>query len=79
MIEEKKGLVTELAEALLEKEVLNLEDLNEILGERPFKSVEIRNIDKYQGKGEADSAAAEEEEDLGNIPGGIGLAFKRKE
>ena len=54
MIREKKELVTELAEALLKKEVLNLEDLNAILGERPYKSVEIRNIDKYQGVSEAD-------------------------
>jgi AFG3 family protein len=54
MIKERKDLVTELAEALLKKEVLNLEDLNAILGERPYKSVEIRNIDKYQGVTEED-------------------------
>merc|ERR1712039_900191 len=44
MVTTKKDLVTEL------EEVLNLDDLNKILGERPFKSVEIRNIDKYQGQ-----------------------------
>ena len=42
----------ELAEALLERETLNLEELTEILGERPFKTEEIRNIDKYQMGGE---------------------------
>ena len=55
MIRQRKDLVTDLAEALLKKEVLNLEDLNEILGERPYKSVEIRNIDKYQGVTEEDT------------------------
>merc|ERR1711924_406423 len=84
MVSEKKDLVTKLAEALLDKEVLNLEDLNEILGERPFKSVEIRNIDKYQGKGGAadESGSSEEEEEeeenLDGIPGGINLAFKSR-
>ena len=52
MVEEKRHLVTALAEALLERETLNLEELTEILGERPFKTEEIRNIDKYQMGGE---------------------------
>ena len=52
MVEEKRHLVKALAEALLERETLNLEELTEILGERPFKTEEIRNIDKYQMGGE---------------------------
>ena len=52
MVEEKRHLVKALAEARLERETLNLEELTEILGERPFKTEEIRNIDKYQMGGE---------------------------
>lgn len=46
---EKKDLVEKMAQALLEKEVLNLEQLEELLGKRPFKVEGLRNIDKYSG------------------------------
>jgi hypothetical protein len=36
---------------LLKKEVLSLEDLHRILGERPFITTEMRNIDKYRDAG----------------------------
>ena len=49
IITEKKDLVIKLAEALLEKEVVNADDLVEILGPRPFQSEEIRNIDVFKG------------------------------
>ena len=49
---EKKDLVEKMAQALLEKEVLNLEQLEAVLGRRPFKVEGLgqRNIDKYAGR-----------------------------
>ncbi|CAG9460119.1 unnamed protein product [Pedinophyceae sp. YPF-701] len=48
LIESKRDLVAKLAEALLEKEVLSLDALEEILGPRPFQRAERANIDKYR-------------------------------
>ncbi|KAK3282440.1 hypothetical protein CYMTET_9822 [Cymbomonas tetramitiformis] len=49
LVEERKDLVEKLALELLEKEVLNLDQLTEVLGERPFGSPkELRNIDKFR-------------------------------
>ncbi|KAK9998659.1 hypothetical protein SO802_018262 [Lithocarpus litseifolius] len=48
LIEEHKEQVAEIAELLLEKEVLHPEDLLRVLGERPFKSSEITNYDRYK-------------------------------
>ena len=50
---EKKDLVEKMAQALLDKEVLNLEQLEALLGQRPFKVQGLgqRNIDKYAGRG----------------------------
>lgn len=48
LILEKKELVEQMALALLEKEVLNLEDIEAILGKRPFSTTEQRNIDKFR-------------------------------
>ncbi|EIE26613.1 ATP-dependent metallopeptidase Hfl [Coccomyxa subellipsoidea C-169] len=48
LLTEKKDLVEKLALTLLEKEVVNSEDLTEILGERPYRSAELRNIDKFR-------------------------------
>lgn len=36
-------------QALLEKEVLNLDDVEGLLGKRPFESEQMRNIDRYRG------------------------------
>lgn len=49
LLREKKDLVEVMAEELLKKEVLNLEELEALLGKRPYRSVELRNIDKFSG------------------------------
>ena len=67
---EKKGLVEKMAQALLEKEVLNLEQLEEVLGKRPFKVEGLRNIDKYAGNTSLDNISASDEDD--NAQGGHG-------
>lgn len=48
MLEEKRDLVEALAQALLAKEVLGLEELEAILGPRPFANKELRNIDRFR-------------------------------
>ncbi|KAL3826014.1 hypothetical protein ACJIZ3_022043 [Penstemon smallii] len=48
LIEEHKENVAKIAEMLLEKEVLHQEDLIKILGERPFKSSETTNYDRFK-------------------------------
>jgi AFG3 family protein len=45
LLNDKKHLVESMAQALLEKEVLNLDELEGLLGKRPYNSVERRNID----------------------------------
>lgn len=37
---------------LLTKEVLNLDDLDRIMGKRPFVTLELRNVDKFRGLSE---------------------------
>jgi hypothetical protein len=49
MMIQKKDLVEKMAQSLLDKEVLNLEELEQLLGKRPFKVEGLRNIDKYAG------------------------------
>ncbi|KAL9676129.1 hypothetical protein QQ045_004342 [Rhodiola kirilowii] len=48
LIEEHKEHVAKIAEMLLEKEVLRQEDLIQVLGERPFKSSETSNYDRFK-------------------------------
>jgi hypothetical protein len=48
LLTEKKAGVRALAEALLAKEVLHQEDLVAILGDRPYKSVEQSNYEKFK-------------------------------
>ncbi|CAH1418578.1 unnamed protein product [Lactuca virosa] len=48
LIEEHKEQVAQLAEQLLEKEVLHQEDLVYILGKRPFQSSEPTNYDRFK-------------------------------
>ncbi|XP_010469994.1 PREDICTED: ATP-dependent zinc metalloprotease FTSH 3, mitochondrial-like [Camelina sativa] len=60
LVEEHKEKVAEIAELLLEKEVLHQDDLLKILGERPFKSAEVTNYDRFKSgfeDSEKDSAA----------------------
>ncbi|EEF31401.1 Mitochondrial respiratory chain complexes assembly protein AFG3, putative [Ricinus communis] len=48
LVEEHKEHIAEIAELLLEKEVLHQEDLIRVLGERPFKSSEPTNYDRFK-------------------------------
>jgi AFG3 family protein len=48
LLREKKALVETMARALLDREVLGLEELEGILGQRPFASKELRNIDRLK-------------------------------
>ncbi|CAH2060188.1 unnamed protein product [Thlaspi arvense] len=48
LITEHKEQVAQIAELLLEKEVLHQEDLLKVLGERPFKSAEMTNYDRFK-------------------------------
>ncbi|KAL2471274.1 ATP-dependent zinc metalloprotease FTSH 10 [Abeliophyllum distichum] len=48
LIEERKEQVAQIAELLLEKETLHQDDLVQVLGERPFKSDEMTNYDRYK-------------------------------
>lgn len=60
LIEEHKEHVAQIAELLLEKEVLHQDDLLKVLGERPFKSTEITNYDRFKlGFQEEDSKSVE--------------------
>ncbi|KAG6629190.1 hypothetical protein CIPAW_14G067300 [Carya illinoinensis] len=60
LIEEHKEQVAQIAELLLEKEVLHQDDLARVLGERPFKSSEISNYDRFkQGFEEEDQKTAD--------------------
>lgn len=63
LLTDKKHLVEAMAQALLEKEVLNLEELEALLGKRPYNAIEMRNIDKYaRGFGNEEPKVVEEEE-----------------
>ncbi|KAF9598655.1 hypothetical protein IFM89_029905 [Coptis chinensis] len=48
LIEEHKEHVAQIAELLLEKEVLHQEDMIRVLGERPWKSDEQTNYDRFR-------------------------------
>ncbi|XP_072993634.1 ATP-dependent zinc metalloprotease FTSH 8, mitochondrial-like isoform X1 [Typha latifolia] len=48
LIKEHKDHVVQIAELLLEKEVLHQDDLVRVLGERPFKSNEPTNYDTFK-------------------------------
>lgn len=48
LIEEHKEQVAQIAELLLEKEVLHQDDLVRVLGERPFKTSEPTNYDRFK-------------------------------
>lgn len=60
LIEEHREQVLQIAELLLKKEVLHQDDLVRVLGERPFKSDEPTNYDKFkQGFQEEDKESKE--------------------
>ncbi|XP_073104610.1 ATP-dependent zinc metalloprotease FTSH 8, mitochondrial-like [Elaeis guineensis] len=62
LIKEHKDQVIQIAELLLEKEVLHQDDLVRVLGERPFKSSEPTNYDRFK------QGFQEEAEDEGREP-----------
>lgn len=79
LLQEKKPLVEAMAQALLKKEVLGTEELEGLLGPRPFHSAELRNIDKYRGKTAEPNIPVPEEEPAEprappptNTPGNMG-------
>lgn len=48
LVKEHKDSISQIAELLLEKEVLHQDDLVRILGERPFKTSEPTNYDRFK-------------------------------
>ena len=48
LIKTHKEQVAQIAELLLEKEVLHQDDLVRVLGERPFKTAEPTNYDRFK-------------------------------
>uniref|UniRef100_A0ACD5WJY4 Uncharacterized protein n=1 Tax=Avena sativa TaxID=4498 RepID=A0ACD5WJY4_AVESA len=48
LIKKHKDQVAQIAELLLEKEVLHQDDLVRVLGERPFKTAEPTNYDRFK-------------------------------
>ncbi|CAM0883526.1 unnamed protein product [Alopecurus aequalis] len=61
LIEKHKDQVAQIAELLLEKEVLHQDDLVRVLGERPFKTVEPTNYDRFkQGFIDSDNSKSAE-------------------
>ncbi|XAR68935.1 hypothetical protein NMG60_11000351 [Bertholletia excelsa] len=74
LVEEHREHVSQIAELLLEKEVLHQEDLVKVLGERPFKSSEPTNYDRFKqgfledGKETKDTAKGGTIDDKGSSP-----------
>lgn len=69
LIEEHKEHVMQVAELLLEKEVLNQEDLVRILGERPFKSGEPTNYDRFKQGFQDEDKEPKETTEAGTVDG----------
>ncbi|XP_038881771.1 ATP-dependent zinc metalloprotease FTSH 10, mitochondrial-like isoform X2 [Benincasa hispida] len=66
LIEEHKEHVAKIAELLLEKEVLHQDDLVRVLGERPFKSIEPTNYDRFKQGFRDEVSGAKEKTKGGN-------------
>ncbi|XP_011653641.1 ATP-dependent zinc metalloprotease FTSH 10, mitochondrial isoform X1 [Cucumis sativus] len=66
LIEEHKEHVAQIAELLLEKEVLHQEDLVRVLGERPFKTLEPTNYDRFKEGFRDEVDGAKEKTERGN-------------
>ncbi|MCE0480789.1 ATP-dependent zinc metalloprotease FTSH 8, mitochondrial [Datura stramonium] len=60
LVEEHREHVAQIAELLLEKEVLHQEDLVQVLGERPFTSSEPTNYDRFKQGFEEDNKEIKE-------------------
>ncbi|PKI48694.1 hypothetical protein CRG98_030911 [Punica granatum] len=66
LVTEHKEHVAKIAELLLEKEVLHQDDLVRVLGERPFKSSEMTNYDRFKmGFQQEDKAASQQAPESG--------------
>ncbi|TKY67369.1 ATP-dependent zinc metalloprotease FTSH 10 [Spatholobus suberectus] len=71
LVEEHKEQIAQIAELLLEKEVLHQDDLVQVLGERPFKASEPTNYDRFkQGFLEEEEKVAESTVDAPEEGGG---------
>lgn len=57
LLRDKRPLVEAVAQALLRKEVIGLDDLEQLLGKRPFMTTELRNIDRYRNVGDTAAGA----------------------
>ncbi|GJN17195.1 hypothetical protein PR202_gb04245 [Eleusine coracana subsp. coracana] len=74
LIKMHKEQVAQIAELLLEKEVLHQDDLVQVLGERPFKTEEPTNYDRFkQGfqDEESDKSAEVTDADPSSPPGNV--------
>lgn len=77
LIKEHKDHVTQIAELLLEKEVLHQDDLIRVLGERPFKTNEPTNYDRFKQGFEDEKSvdspeiAIEVDDSSPTLPGGV--------
>ncbi|XP_050236169.1 ATP-dependent zinc metalloprotease FTSH 10, mitochondrial-like [Mercurialis annua] len=69
LVEEHKEHIAQIAELLLEKEVLHQDDLKRVLGERPFKSSEATNYDIFKEgfKEEETLVSGNEDDDASTI------------
>ncbi|XP_059647081.1 ATP-dependent zinc metalloprotease FTSH 10, mitochondrial-like isoform X1 [Cornus florida] len=71
LIEDHKEQVAQIAELLLEKEVLHQEDLVRVLGDRPFKSSEPTNYDRFKQGFQEENKETKETSDSGTgVDGG---------
>ncbi|XP_021825534.1 ATP-dependent zinc metalloprotease FTSH 10, mitochondrial-like [Prunus avium] len=70
LIEEHKEQVGQIAELLLEKEVLHQDDLVRVLGERPFKSNEPTNYDRFKEGFQEEDKEPKETTEGGNVDDG---------
>ncbi|PQQ09967.1 ATP-dependent zinc metalloprotease FTSH 10 mitochondrial-like [Prunus yedoensis var. nudiflora] len=70
LIEEHKEQVGQIAELLLEKEVLHQDDLVQVLGERPFKSNEPTNYDRFKEGFQEEDKEPKETTEGGNVDDG---------
>uniref|UniRef100_A0ACD5T9F8 Uncharacterized protein n=1 Tax=Avena sativa TaxID=4498 RepID=A0ACD5T9F8_AVESA len=69
LLTEKKEQVAQIAELLLEKEVLHQEDLTRVLGDRPFKAAELTNYDLFkQGFQDEEGKSPEEPAKDAEVP-----------
>ncbi|KAF5797180.1 putative peptidase M41, AAA+ ATPase domain, ATPase, AAA-type, core, peptidase, FtsH [Helianthus annuus] len=66
LVEEHKEKLSQIAELLLQKEVLHQEDLLKVLGERPFKAPEMTNYDRFKLGFEEDAKTGQAEQGGGS-------------